>query len=282
MMDELQPEITVATFKLKILTLLSTSLLSIAACQGPADITEPAGQTSSAEQAAATTASEPLEARLANPDRPAEDRSRDASRKPAEVIAFLGIERGDRVLDLIAGGGYYTEVLSLAVGPEGSVSAQNPAAVLQLRDGANDKALSARLAGDRLPNVSRLDVEIADLSPDDGLYDAAITALNLHDIYNNYGEEAAIGAFRKVRSLLKPDGIFGVIDHDGEAGRDNKSLHRIPRETAVQIAESAGFVVEESSDILHQHGDDLTMSVFDESVRGRTHRFLLRLRKPAN
>ncbi|MEH6715166.1 hypothetical protein [Parasphingorhabdus flavimaris] len=34
-----------------------------------------------------------------------EDKTRDASRKPAEVLAFLGLEKGDVVLDLIASGG---------------------------------------------------------------------------------------------------------------------------------------------------------------------------------
>lgn len=43
------------------------------------------------------------------------------------------------VIDMIAAGGYSTEVLSGAVGGSGTVHAQNPARVLQLRDGANDR-----------------------------------------------------------------------------------------------------------------------------------------------
>jgi|TARA_B110000240_G_C13183263_1_gene318691 predicted methyltransferase len=44
---------------------------------------------------------------------------------------FLGIGKGMTVVDVIAAGGYYTEVLSVAVGASGKVYAQNPAAVLQ-------------------------------------------------------------------------------------------------------------------------------------------------------
>ncbi len=72
-------------------------------------------------------------AALASTDRPAEDRERDAARKPAKVIEFLGVESGMTVLDAIAGGGYYTEVLSGAVGPGGKVVSQNSEWILQIK-----------------------------------------------------------------------------------------------------------------------------------------------------
>ena len=43
-----------------------------------------------------------LRSALADPLRPEEDRARDADRKPAEVLAFFGIEEGMRVADLQA------------------------------------------------------------------------------------------------------------------------------------------------------------------------------------
>jgi len=60
-----------------------------------------------------------LNAALANASRPQADREADARRKPAETLDFLGIGPGMMVVDLIASGGYYTEVLSNAVGPRG-------------------------------------------------------------------------------------------------------------------------------------------------------------------
>jgi predicted methyltransferase len=63
---------------------------------------------------------------LAAPARPAEDKQRDAVRKPIETVQFLGIETGQTVIDVIAAGGWFTEVLSAAVGPSGKVLAQNP------------------------------------------------------------------------------------------------------------------------------------------------------------
>ncbi len=217
---------------------------------------------------------------LAGESRAETDRVRDAGRKPADVIAFLGIEPGMNVIDVIAAGGYYTEVLSLAVGPEGHVAAQNPAFVLEIRDGVNEKALSARLADERLGNVSRLDKEVDEISPDDGPFDAAITALNFHDIYYNRGEEGAVKMMRVIYAAMKPGGVFGIIDHHGAQGNDNKALHRALKKDAIRTAEAAGFVLEGESGLLHMHGDDMTQSVFTEGLRGKTHRFLLKLRKP--
>ena len=209
-----------------------------------------------------------------------EDRARDAGRKPFEVVAFVGIEPGMNVLDVMAAAGWYTEVLSIAVGPEGHVTAQNTADSLQRREGANEKAISARLANDRLPNVSRLNKEIADLTPDDGPFDAAFTALNLHDIYNNGGDVAATGAMASIYATLKPGGVFGVIDHQGLEGQDNAALHRMLKSDAIRVAEAAGFVLEADGDILNSDLDDMTQPMWAEGIRGYTNRFLLRLRKP--
>ena len=229
---------------------------------------------------AAACAAEPaanLAEALANEGRAAEDRERDAGRRPADVIAFLGIEPGMQVIDVIAAGGYYTEVLSLAVGPDGKVYAQNPDVVLKLREGANDRALTARLAGGRLANVVRLDRELADTGIAPGTLDAAITALNFHDVYNGRGPEAATAFLVSVRELLKPGGVLGLIDHAGNPGADNEALHRIEESLAEAAARGAGFEIDAKSDLLRNPADDRSKNVFDEAVRGRTDRFLLKL-----
>ena len=220
-----------------------------------------------------------LATRLQSGGRAESDKARDEGRKPAAVIAFLGIESGMTVLDLLAAGGYYTEVLSEAVGAKGRVYAQNTAFVLKLRDGANEKAMTARLADDRLPNVQRLDREIDDLGLEDGSLDAALTALNFHDIYNGGGPEAAQGFLRVIHSLLTPDGVLGIIDHRGSPDADNQKLHRIDEAKVIEAVEQAGFVVEATSDVLRHTEDDRTRFVFAEGLRGATDRFVLKLRK---
>ena len=216
---------------------------------------------------------------LAAPGRSEEDRARDAGRKPADVIAFLGIKPGMTVMDLVASGGWYTEVLSLAVGDGGTVYAQNPPMMLAFRDGYYDKAITARLEGDRLPNVVRLDRDLVDTGLAPGSLDAAITALNFHDVHNGMGAEAATGFLVSVKALLKPGGVLGLIDHYGKSGNDNNALHRLDVAAALPIIKGAGFEVA-SSDILRNPNDDYTKMVFDEAVRGKTDRLLFQLTKP--
>lgn len=231
---------------------------------------------------AALGAHHTLAERIATDTRSEADRARDAGRKPAEVLEFLGVEAGMDVIDVMAAGGWYTEVLAHAVGEEGSVAAQNPDWILAFRDGANDKALAARLEGDRLPNVHRLDKNFDELGAGDGPYDVALSALNFHDVYNREGRDATIAMLERIRAVLEPGGVFGIIDHAGDTGADNASLHRIEKSLVVDAAEAAGFIVEAESDVLSADSDDRTQMVFAEGLRGQTDRFVLELRKPGD
>jgi len=221
-----------------------------------------------------------LATELANPTRPQMDRDRDSDRKPAELMTFLGVEKGMTALDVIAAGGYMTDVLATAVGPTGKVYSQNPPAFLRFQNGAYDKALATRLANNRLPQVVRVDVDLpASAAIPAGTVDVAVTAMNLHDIYNR---DAAAGQkfLNDVYTTLKPGGVFGVIDHVGSVGGDNQKLHRMPKSVAIDGAKASGFVVEAESNALAHPNDDHTKSVFDSTLRGKTDQFVLKLRKP--
>ncbi|XOV86888.1 MAG: class I SAM-dependent methyltransferase [Pseudomonadota bacterium] len=216
-------------------------------------------------------------AALASSSRMEGDQARDAGRKPAEVLAFLGVRPGMTVLDVMASGGWYTEVMAIAVGNTGKVYAQNPPAFLAFRNGFYDKAISARLADGRLPNVERLDADFAAMNLD-GTVDVAISALNFHDLYNR-DPAAAAAMLSAVMQALRPGGVFGIIDHVGNPGANNAALHRMLPQQAMDAAMAAGFTVE-SSDLLAVSTDDHTKMVFAPDVQGQTDRFLLKLRKP--
>ena len=232
--------------------------------------------------AAASERADELAKTLAAGDRSAAEKGRDAGRKPGEIVAFLGIEPGMTVVDLIAAGGYYTEVLSVAVGKDGKVIAQNPPSVLKMRDGANDEAMTARLADGRLSNVERVDQNLSEAGLAPASADAALTALNFHDIYNGRGVEAAAAFLAAVYSVLKPGGVLGIVDHHGNVDADNEKLHRIPEEQVRAAVGASSFELEASSDALRNPADDRTLNVFDEKIRGKTDRFVLLLRKPAS
>jgi len=215
-----------------------------------------------------------MKAALASPDRPQADKDRDAARKPIETIQFAGIKTGQTVLEVIAAGGWFTEVLSAAVGPTGKVYAQNPG-FFTSRPGF---AEAEKARDDRLKNVTPVHGDLPDASVT-GKPDVALTALNLHDIYNSQGEAAAVALCKGVYDSLKPGGTFIVIDHVGIAGQDNAQFHRIQIQQARDVLTKAGFKIEAESDLLKNPKDDHTKGVRDPSVAGHTDQFLIRAKK---
>lgn len=213
-----------------------------------------------------------FDAALMAGERPAEEKERDASRMPAEVLNFVGIGEGMTVLEAIAGGGWYTEVLSAAVGPEGMVYSQN-AARFQERVGE-----MAAARAERLGNVEVIYTEGTAI-PLPAEADAAFTALNLHDMANR-GDEVGLGFLGAIYDALAPGGVFGLVDHVGVAGQDNAELHRMEASKARELITQAGFVIEAESDILMNPDDDHMLRVFDPAIQGATDRMLFRARKP--
>jgi predicted methyltransferase len=241
--------------------LVGISALLISACASGL-------QSGSQEKLKSAWTSAALASVLASPSRPQADRIRDADRKPAQLMTFFGVQPGMTAVDIMAGGGFMTEVLSITVGSAGKVYAQNQTA---------NTAIGERLANNRLPNVERLDGDLSTIAPDS--IDVAITVMNLHDVYNSAGSALVVQALKGVHDVLKPGGVFGVVDHVGAPGADNATLHRMTKHQAIDVAGAAGFVFEAESDVLAHLGDDHTRRVDDPAIRGQTDQFTLRFRK---
>ncbi|MHC4838487.1 MAG: class I SAM-dependent methyltransferase, partial [Planctomycetota bacterium] len=213
------------------------------------------------------------------PDRLRSDLARDAERQPARILDFFDIKRGMRVADLMAGDGYYSEILSRAVGPDGAVWCQNTAIPLRV---FADAPLTARLADDRLPNVTRLDAEFDAVGLPEGL-DAAILIRFYHDFGWQEVDRPAFNAM--VFHHLKPGGVFGVVDHHAAEGAGiygGRSLHRVEAAMVREEIEAAGFVLEAESYVLTDPEDTLDWNVFSRDHGGRdsTSRFVHLYRKP--
>jgi predicted methyltransferase len=109
--------------------------------------------------------------------------------------------------------------------------------------------------------------------------DMAFWGFNLHDIYNESGEEAALIFLAGIERALKPGGVLAISDHVGEAGNDNAKLHRIEPEIMKDLLRKAGFTIEATSDFLANPKDDHTRSIYDDDLRYMTDRILIRARK---
>ncbi len=220
---------------------------------------------------------------LSGPDREVTDFARDAARKPVEVLDFLGIGPGMRVLDVYAAGGYYTFILAKAVGANGRVFAQNTPRGLRFEEDRQEisqgEALEIKIQRGNLNNVTHLVERVGELSIEPESLDAIMVVQTLHDHYNP-NPERALELMTLLRALLKPGGIVGVIDHVGDAGRDNRSFHRMQKSQAIEVAELAGFLVAGDSDLLHNPNDRHVRAIFDPRLNRDTDRFLLKLQKP--
>lgn len=221
-----------------------------------------------------------ITAALADPARPAADTARDAARKPGELLAFTGVKSGDKVVDLIMGGGYFTRILSPAVGPAGQVYAYQPAEFVAF-SADYGKALKDVAAAD--PNVTPIGSAFAAFDLPDGL-DLVFTVQNYHDLHlKPFPTDTAAKVNAEVFKSLKSGGVYLIVDHEAKAGTgiaDADTLHRIDIAAVKQEVEAAGFKLEAESQLLDMPSDPRTANVFDPAIRGKTDQFILKFRKP--
>jgi predicted methyltransferase len=206
------------------------------------------------------------------------DITRDARSHPEVTLSLLGLEDGDRVADIFAGGGYYSELIANVVGSDGEVLMVNNAAYNQF----SAKSLARRTDGRSMGNVTIHDAEAEDLMLGENTLDAALIVMSYHDLYHvdEKGGWRAIDPdnfLGQISTALKPGGRFLIVDHYASPGSGSSAaqdLHRVDVEFAKQDISSHGFSLVDSSDALRSP-DDYSVMVFDPAVRGKTDRFIL-------
>lgn len=219
------------------------------------------------------------------------DLERDLRSKPQFVIPHLGLEQGDRVVDIFGSGGYYSDLLARVLGEEGEALLHNNQGFQQW--GAN--ILQDRFDNGMPDNVVMLNRSGINLDLSPASIDAALIVMALHDLYvipkrYNGEEYVPVGPpanvdyfYEQVLSALKPGGRFVVVDHAGEPGmemEDTTDLHRIGEAFLRSDIEARGFNYIGAEDALRNPEDDRTRIVFDEDLQGKTDRFVLVFEKP--
>ncbi len=221
-----------------------------------------------------------ITAALADKARPEADVKRDAARHPGEILAFAGVKPGDKAADLIMGGGYFTAILSPAVGPTGKVYAYQPAEFIAFRAAYGDEQKTVVTGR---ANAVALTGPLSAAGLPDGL-DLVLTVQNYHDLHLKpfpAGTAASVNA--QVFKALKPGGVYLVVDHAAAAGAPltvADTLHRIDPAIVKQEVTAAGFKFEGESPILKDSADDHSVNVFAPAIRGKTDQFVYKFRKP--
>ena len=236
---------------------------SLAAPQPPADVASAVGQK----------------------NRTADNVKLDASRKPTEILRYLGLRKGDRVLDLFGGNLYWAELTAPAVGQAGHVTIWEPT---QFADAETKTKLDSFVS--QHLNVSWVSSPMETPSLEANSFDFALINLDYHDVYWT-SEKYKISRMqpdawlKTLYAAMKPGSTVGVIDHVAKTGEDPRvsveKMHRIDPAIVSRDFRTAGFVLVGSSPILRNPADDHTLLVFDPKIRGKPDRFVYKFRKPA-
>jgi predicted methyltransferase len=224
---------------------------------------------------------EKLKSAIASDSRSDAEKARDANRKPLETLKFFGLEEDMRVLELLPGGGWYSKILAPTLAEKGqllvAIGTQNVAAQIEAGTLSDVEVLDVDMSSFSRPEGSRR-FAISELTLDTKDIDLALTFRNLH----NLTEETRNTLNKEVFRVLKPGGLYGVVDHTRRHMQSDNSENwrRMDPVQAIKEIEAAGFEFVDYSDLHYRYDDELVYEVGRRSVSGNTDRFTLLFRKP--
>ena len=222
---------------------------------------------------------------VAHSGRSAADIKRDPVDKPAEMLRLAGIKPGMHVADFLAAGGYYSELLSYIVGPQGHV--------LLLNNDAYDKfannSWKDRIEKHHLTNVEHRTIDMANMGLGKDTLDAVIMMKVYHDLYwvspeDGWPKIDASSVLDQVVAALKPGGVVLVVDHSAKPDTGSSAaqeLHRIDEAYARKDFEAHGLEYVAQSDALRHPEDKRNEISYKGPKVGKTDRFAYVFRKPA-
>jgi predicted methyltransferase len=192
-----------------------------------------------------------LDAALAGSHRPETDRARDTHRHPRETLTFFGVRPGQTVVELSPGGGWYTQILAPLLHDQGQLIEAIPAADGPRAQYAARFQTFVQSRPDLYGNVRTVTFEpparIELGAP--GSADVVLTFRNLHGWVN---DNAADQVFAAAFQVLRPGGVFGLVEHRAAEGTDPHVTARqgyVSEAFTIERARAAGFTLEERSEI---------------------------------
>ena len=246
---------------------------------------------------------------IAATDRDEADRAIDLRRKQPQLLAFTEVRPGMRVLDMGAGGGYTTELLARAIGPDGKVYGQSrprpatpPPAPTNAEGNSNPTVAAALPAGPPRPSPEALAARVermkaakvaaapiiavvqpfeepvpADLA--DGKLDLVTLMFNYHDLGFLKVDRDAMN--KAVFKALKSGGQYVIADHSGRPGTgisESGTLHRVEEAFLRKEVEAAGFKLIAEGNFLRNPNDPRDKNTPDPPMP--KDEFVLKFAKP--
>jgi predicted methyltransferase len=218
-----------------------------------------------------------IQAIVDSPDRSQADRETDRRRHPAELLAFIGVKPGMSVLDIGTGRGYTAELLARAVGPGGSVVAQNDPLIFQ---NFMKGQLDPRFSQDVMKNVRHVVLPSdAPVPPGSEPFDLITVIFMYHDTVWMRRDRTAMN--QALFNALKPGGHLILVDHAGNPGTgatQTDTLHRIEETVVRAELEAAGFRLVDEAQFLRNPNDPRDAPFFKATVP--VDQFVLKYERP--
>jgi predicted methyltransferase len=198
--------------------------------------------------------------------RSAEEKARDGARHPYETLIFFQVAPGMTVAEALPGGGWYTNILANYLGGNGVLYGINyPKRMWAMFPNATKEWIAKHetrtaqfpgmVSGFTDNGIKTAGFTFNTIPPElAGTVDRVLMIRALHNL-NRFESNAGTlsQALAAVRSMLKDDGLVGVVQHrapasDAESGTDG-SRGYLEEADVIMAFENAGFELVASSDI---------------------------------
>jgi predicted methyltransferase len=210
-------------------------------------------QKSTAMAAPDTQVAAKLDTVLAGDWRSDKNKARDQYRHPKQTLLFFGVKPNQTVIELVPGGGWYTEVLAPLLKDNGHYIAAIFKPKAASGEAASDKSgLRAKIAADPAHFGSAQVVEFDGKAPVFGAPASADVVLTFRNVHNWTDDGNADAMFKAMFAVLKPGGTLGVVDHRAKTGTTlaaNKESGYLPEDVVIKLATDAGFQLAGKSEI---------------------------------
>jgi len=191
---------------------------------------------------------------VASEHRSVQNKARDVYRHPAETLSFFELQADMKVLEVLSGRGWYTEILAPILKENGELTVtsfgdKHPndylrgihnefKTILDDHQGIYSKVkLSVFKEGAYLKDIA------------DNSQDMVVTFRNTHNWIRFGGVEEAYHSFYRV---LKKDGVLGIVQHRANKGSDAKESSQkgyVPEAYLIKLLEGMGFELVAKSEV---------------------------------
>jgi predicted methyltransferase len=188
-----------------------------------------------------------------------ENVARDPYRHPGQTLTFFGLKPDMTVIEMIPGGGWYSEILAPYLATSGHY-------VAAVEPGKSTDSFNALVQAnpDRFGKAQVVPFNMGQTNSfvPDGTADMVLTFRNIHNMLGSPdqpGDGNAPQAFADWFRALKPGGILGIEEHRLPENMDvarEKTTGYVKRSTVIRLAMAAGFQLAAASDVNANPKDD--------------------------